>query len=356
MWARRFAPTAEPMELTPQRLVETLGREPIRPIYLVAGAEPLRVLEAADAIRARAREEGYDERLVHEAGKDFDWDTLGADFGALSLFSRRRLFDLRLPTGKPGKTGGEFLRGYCAAAPADTVLLITCAEWSKAHAGKWTEAVAKAGHVVICWPVKPGELPGWLRERLQRVNLQLTDEALALLVERVEGNLLAADQEIRKLALQLEPGARLDAAGLQALIADSARFDVFQLLDAALTGDAARVRRIIAGVRAEGGQIPQLMGWIGGQLLVLARLAGDSECGGSLDDLMRKQGLWQARQSQYRAALRRHANWRWERYVGECARIDQAAKGRLDQDPWRLLERLLLAIAEPAAARTLLAS
>ena len=344
------------MEFAPDRLARTLSGEPVRPVYLVAGGEPLRVLEAADAIRARAREQGYDERLVHEAGKDFDWNILAADLGALSLFSRRRLFDLRLPGGRPGREGGQFLRDYCAAPPPDTVLLVTCAEWSKSHAGKWSEAIATAGHLVVCWPVRPNELPGWLRGRLERFGLKLDDEALALLAERVEGNLLAADQEVRKLALQLAPGSHLDGQGLAALIADSARFDVFQLLDAALAGEAARVVRILAGLRAEGAQVPQLLGWIGGQLLLLAKLAGVAQRGGDLAGAMRRHGLWQARQAQYRTALGRHSARRWDRYAAECARIDQAAKGRLDADPWRLLERLLVAIAVPRAARALLAA
>ncbi|PKM07439.1 MAG: DNA polymerase III subunit delta [Gammaproteobacteria bacterium HGW-Gammaproteobacteria-7] len=344
------------MELSPKKLTEALAREPMRPVYLVAGAEQLTVLETADAIRAQARAQGYDERLVHEAGKDFDWNVLAADFGALSLFSQRRVFDVRLPTGRPGREGGEFLRAYCTNPPPDTVLLITCAEWSKAHAGKWSEAIAKAGHMAVCWPVKPDSLPAWLRERLQRVDLTLDADALALLVERVEGNLLAADQEIRKLALQLEPGTRLDGPGLAALIADSARYDVFQLLDAALAGDARRAVRVLAGLRAEGVQVPQLMGWLGGQLLVLAKLAAAAQGGEDISDAMRRQGIWQARQVQFRAALKRHPGNRWDRFVTECARIDQASKGRFDADPWLLLERVLVAVAEPQATRKLLAA
>jgi DNA polymerase-3 subunit delta len=344
------------MELSPRKLVDRLASEPVRPVYLVAGAEPLTVLETADAIRAQARAQGFDERLVHEAGKDFDWGVLGADFGALSLFSQRRVFDVRLPTGRPGREGGEFLREYCANPPPDTVLLITCGEWSKAHAGKWSEAIAGAGHLAVCWPVKPDALPDWLRERLNRVGLTLDADALAILAERVEGNLLAADQEIQKLALQLEPGARLDGPGLAALIADSARYDVFQLFDAALAGDAQRAVRVLAGLRAEGAQVPQLMGWLGGQLLVLARLAAAGQAGEDMAAVMRRQGIWQARQAQFRAALKRHQGNRWDRFVAECARIDQASKGRLDADPWLLLERLLVAVARPKATLALLAA
>lgn len=344
------------MELAPHRLAAALAAEPPRPVYLVAGAEPLRVQEACDAIRSRVREAGYDERLIHDAGgRDFDWQTVSADFGALSLFSQRRLFEVRLSSGKPGKPGAEFLRGYCAAPPPDTVLLIVADEWSKSHAGAWSEAIAATGHVVICWPVKSAELPEWLASRARSAGIRLTADAIALLAERVEGNLLAADQEIRKLALQLEPGSTLDGPGLAAVIADAARFDVFRLFDAALAGEAARVARILAGLRAEGAQIPQLMGWIGAQMLLLARVAGTLAAGGDAGETMRKHGLWPARQNQFRVALKRHPGSRWDAFVGECGRIDQAAKGRLDLDPWVRLERLLIAVADPKAVRLLAA-
>lgn len=342
------------MELGPDRLRSVLAAEPLRPVYLVAGAEPLLVGEAADAIRARAREQGFDERVVHEADKDFDWDLLAADFGALSLFSRRRLFDVRLPTGKPGVAGAKFLGEYCAAPPPDTVLLIVGADWSRAHAGKWSQTIAECGHLVPCWPLKPAELPAWLGARLARAGLRAEPEALALLAERTEGNLLAAAQEIDKLGLVLAPGTRLDAEALRAQIADFARFDVFALFEAALAGDAPRVLRVLAGLHAEGAQVPALLGWVGRQLLLLARLASVAEAGGDLGAEMRQAGVWAARQTAYQGALRRQPAWLWERFVAEAARVDQAAKGRLDRDPWQLLERLLLAVSQPRHARALL--
>ena len=189
------------MELKPDRLERQLAGEPLRPVYLVAGGEPLLVQEAADAIRARAREEGYGEREVYDADNSFNWNTLTQGVASLSLFATRRLFDLRLPSGKPGKDGSEALREYCDKVPPDTVLLITAQEWSKAHAGKWSDAIAKVGHLVVVYPLKTHELGEWLQRRLRSRGLLATPDAVRRLADRVEGNLLAAAQEVDKLAL-----------------------------------------------------------------------------------------------------------------------------------------------------------
>ena len=226
-----------------------LGGDALKPVYLLAGAEHLLLLEAADALRARARALGYSEREVLEADVHFDWDELARSAAGMSLFAQRRLLDLRLPTGKPGRDGSAALQAYCEAPPADTVLLVTCNEWSKKHEGAWSEAIERAGAFVPVWPLKPDELPSWLNQRLAARGLTAAPEAIEALIDRTEGNLLAAAQEIDKLAL-LAGGRKLDAAMLKDLVADSTHYDVFKLADAALSGDAARALRILAGLRA----------------------------------------------------------------------------------------------------------
>src|SRR5690606_3200818 len=197
------------MQLKPDRLAATLAAEPLRPVYLVAGPEPLLVLEAADAIRASARAAGFGEREVFDAdGRDFDWNTLDASFRAPSLFSAQRLLELRLATGRPGKEGAEVIAGYCAQPPGDIVLLVT--------GGKWSEAITKAGHFVNAPVVRPHELEGWLESRLRQRGVRADRGAVQRLAERVQGNLLAAAQEVDKLAL-LADGAPLDAARMEAL-------------------------------------------------------------------------------------------------------------------------------------------
>ena len=156
------------MELRADRFERQLASEPLRPAYLIAGTEPLIVLECADAVRAKARVEGYLEREVLEvSGRDFDWNDLTMGVASLSLFATRRLFDLRLPSGKPDKDGSKAITDFCADPPPDTILLITCQDWSQKHAGKWSDAISRIGHLVTVWPVKTSDLNDWLDRRLR---------------------------------------------------------------------------------------------------------------------------------------------------------------------------------------------
>ena len=342
-------------ELSPEQLASGLARGPLAPVYLVAGAEVLRVLECADAIRAAAREQGYAEREVFEPeGRDIDWDGLEASLRAPSLFAARRLIEVRLPTSKPGKQGAEVIAGYCAAPPADVCLLVTGGEWSRKHGGKWSEAIASAGAIAVAWPVKPHELQGWLEARLRRRGVRADAGAIQLLVERVDGNLLAAAQEIDKLALLATDGT-LDATRMQALVADSARYDVFRLVDAALNGQGAQAVRMLAGLRAEGEAVPALMGMVVMELQRMTALARVKARGGNLGAEFKAQRIWDAKEAAYRRALERHPAARWERFVAVAGQVDRVAKGRGAGDEWLLLERLLLAVADPRAVPLLAA-
>ncbi|WP_024890863.1 DNA polymerase III subunit delta [Luteimonas huabeiensis] len=338
------------MELTPERLVAQLAGGPLAPAYLIAGPEALRVLEAADAVRARAREQGYAEREVFEPdGRDIDWAALEASLRAPSLFAARRVIEIRLPTAKPGKDGAAVIAGFCEAPPADVLLLVTGGEWSRQHGGKWSEALGRVGRIAIAWAIKPHEMPEWIERRLRARGLVADREAVQRLADRVEGNLLAAAQEIDKLAL-LADGQPLDAARMEALVADAARFDVFRLLDTALSGQAAQAVRMLAGLRAEGEAVPALMGMVVMELQRAAALARVQARGGDLAGEFRAQRVWDSKQAVYRRALQRHPAERWERFLAQAGRIDRIAKGRAAGDAWQVLERLLVAVAEPRAA------
>lgn len=342
------------MELKPEQLLSQPTNQALRPAYLIAGPETLRVLEAADAIRARARAEGLSEREVFDAdSRDFDWGMLERAFHAPGLFSARRLVEVRLSSGKPGKDGGRVIAEFCDDPPPDVVLLITAGEWGKACQGKWSDAVARVGVLAVAWAVKPHELPEWIERRLRGKGLHADADAVRELAERVEGNLLAAAQEIDKLALLID-GQVLDTASMRSLVADAARYDVFRLTDATLAGQAAQVGRMLHGLRAEGEQVAGLMPMVIKELLRTAALARVQARGGNLGAEMKAQGIWETKQAPFKRALQRHASpVRWERFVAVASRIDRAAKGRGDGDAWILLERLLLAIAEPRAVRLL---
>ncbi|MCL1633130.1 DNA polymerase III subunit delta [Luteimonas sp. SX5] len=343
------------MELTPERLAAQLASEPLRPAYLIAGPEPLRVLEAADALRQQARAQGYAEREVFEAEgnqREPDWDALHATLSAPSLFSARRLIELRLPTGKPGKQGAELVSDFCADPAPDVALAVIAGDWSRAHAGKWSEAIGRAGHIVVAWAVKPHELPDWIERRLRARGVRAEREAVQSLCDRVEGNLLAAAQEIDKLAL-LNDGQTLDAARMEALVADAARYDVFRLVDAALGGQPAHVSRMLAGLRGEGEAVPALLGMVVMELQRAAALARAQARGGNLAAEFKAQRVWDSKQALYKRALQRHAAPRWERFVVAAGHVDRIAKGRAAGDAWQSLERLLLAVAEPRAVALL---
>lgn len=343
-------------EIRPDAFMKRVAAEALPSVILIAGDEPLVVQECADAVREKAKVEGYGEREVLDAEGNFDWNRLTQGLASLSLFAQRRLFDLRLPSGKPGKDGSEAIREYCANPPPDTVLLITAQDWSRQHAGKWSEAITATGHMVPVWPLKAHELPEWLATRLRRRGLAATPEALARLVERVEGNLLAAAQEIDKLALLLDKGAGpIDVETLERLVAEASRYDVFKLVDAALAGEAARVPRILAALRGEGEQVAGLLGWTLGEITKIAGFAAVKARGGNVMAEMRAAKLWESKMAQYTRALERHPPSSWERFAIAVGEVERMAKGRASGDAWRALERLLLAVARPRAAMTLLA-
>ena len=345
------------MDVKPDRLAAQLASGQLRPAWLVASPEPLLLLEAADAIRAAARAQGYAEREVFEAEgnqREPDWNALEASFRAPSLFATRRLVEIRLPTGKPGKEGEKAIIEFCADPPADVCLLVTCGEWSMKHGGKWSQAIGQCGATVIGWAVKPHELADWIDRRLRSRGLTADRDAVQRLAERVEGNLLAAAQEIDKLAL-LSDGSPLDAQRMDALVADAARFDVFRLLDAAMNAQPALVSRMLAGLRGEGDSVLALLGMVIRELQRCAAIARVQARGGNLAAEFRAQQIWESRQAAYRRALARHPAPRWERFVAEAALVDRIAKGRAPGDAWVALERLLLAVAD-ARAQALLAS
>lgn len=346
------------MELSVDRIASQLAGQPLRPVYLVAGPETLLVLEAADAVRAAARAQGIEEREVHDMdGRDADWDALEASIHAPSLFASRRLIEVRLPTGKPGNDGSKLICSFCAQPPQDVVLLVIANDWSRQHSGKWTEAIGRAGHACIAWQVKPHELGGWIDRRLRSRGVKATPDAVARLTQRIEGNLLAAAQEVDKLALLMQGDGSpklLDADTMEALVADSARFDVFRLLDAALNGQAAQVSRMLAGLRAEGEAVPALMGMVVKELQTVATLARARNFAAECKALR----IWDSKQAVYKRALGKHPPERWQRFLAEAGRVDRIAKGRVrigeeSPDAWLQLERLLLAMADKGATRLL---
>lgn len=328
------------MKLTPDRLSGQL-KGALAPIYLVAGDEPLQREEGADQIRAGARAQGYADREVFVAERGFDWQSLLLAGASLSLFASKRILEIRLPTGKPGTKGAEALMAYAAEPAADTLLLVICDERPEASAS-WVSALDKTGVYLQVWPVEPKDVPSWVTQRLKSRGLQPTTDAVALIAGRVEGNLLAAAQEVDKLVL-LHPTGSLDAEAVAEAVSDSARFDAFKLVDAALAGDVPRTVRVLEGLQAEGEEPVLVLGALLRQLKELASLAIEIESGQPVTRVL--AGIWERRRPLVQAALRRRKARGWQRLLKRAQIADLVMKGRAPGRAWDELLQLSTALA-----------
>ena len=290
------------MKISANHLPAQLNKSLV-PCYLVTGDEPLLVQEALDAIRGAAREQGFSARELFVQATGFDWGELANTGGNLSLFAERRIIELRLPTGKPGLRGGAAIAEFAANDEPDILFLVSAPKLDRSgEAARWVKAIDAAGGVVQVWPVSPRDLPGWIQARMKRVGLAPDRDAVRLIADRVEGNLLAADQEIEKLRLLHGAGA-VTAADIEHAVVDSSRYDVYKLVDAAVGGDARRALRVLAGVRTEGVE-PVIVIWaLTREIRMLAGLADSIRHGADLSGAMRQARVWQNRQGLVRACM-----------------------------------------------------
>lgn len=330
------------MKIRPDQLSQHLEKN-LAPLYLISGDEPLQVMEASDQVRTMARERGYSERTVMDVDKDFDWNTLTEESNSLSLFAEQRILELRMPGAKPGKPGGAALVQYAARPADDTVLIITAGKLDKtASNSKWYKALDALGVTVQCWPVDSYALPGWIEKRCISKGLHPDKEAVRFLMERVEGNLLAAAQEIEKLSLLVDSG-RLDAEQVTAAVADSSRFNIYDLSDAALTGDIARTSHIIAGLQDEGVEAVLVLWALTREIRTLLAAAESSQQ--SVDSALAKAGVWSKRVPLMKKALAKHNQQSLKRLISMCARTDRVIKGMEQGKSWDELYNLCLFLA-----------
>ena len=332
------------MKLNPAQLGKHL-QGALAPVYVISGDEPLLCQEAADAIRAATREQGFSERLVFNADNNFDWGNLLQAGASLSLFAEKRLLELRLGNGKPSDKGAALLE-YLARPAEDTVLLISLPKLDgNAQKSKWGKALIEGAHTqfVQIWPVDAHQLPQWIRQRLAQSGLSASAEAVDMIAIRVEGNLLAAAQEIEKLKLLAE-GTQIDVDTVQAAVADSARFDVFGLIDAALNGEAAHALRMLEGLRGEGVEPPVILWALAREIRLLATIAQQYAQGMPLDKAFSaaRPPVWDKRRPLVSKALQRLSATRWAALLQDAQQIDAQIKGQAQGDPWTGLSLLTL--------------
>ncbi|MFN2288693.1 MAG: DNA polymerase III subunit delta [Chromatocurvus sp.] len=332
------------MRIYPEKLEGHL-RKTLLPVYLVSGDETLLVQECADSIRAAAREHGCSERVVMDAGRDFDWQELLQHASNLSLFSQQQLLELRLPDARPGSEGSKALCRYLDNPSPDNTLLIVAGKLDRtATNSKWFRAIDSTGGTLSLWPIKPGELPRWLQQRASAAGLRLTADAATLLAERTEGNLLAAAQEIEKLALLGEQQV-IDIDSVTDNVLSSARFGVFNMLDTALAGDARGALRMLQGLRAEGVELAVMMWVFSRELRLLQALVADCARGVQAQQALQQQRVWKSRLSVVGAALERHDGRSLSQLLQLALNADAATKGYGPGDAWQHLETLLVALA-----------
>ena len=321
------------MRLRPDQLAVHL-RKNLVPLYLVFGEEPLQVLEAADAIRLAARERGYAERQCLTVETGFEWGALARLAASPSLFTDRRLLELRLDNAKTGDAGAKALADYAARPAEDAVLLVTAGklDWNT-QKSRWFTALDQVGVVIAAMPLDSRQLLGWIERRLRDRGLNPTADAVTLLAERVEGNLLAAAQDIEKLLLLTED-RQLTLPAVLAAVDDSARYSIYDFVDAGLLGQADRVTRVLNGLREEGVE-PVLVNWaLHQEVRRLATLAFARSQGQTLEAGLAEQKIWEKRKPLPRQAMQRLTLADCRQLLRDCARTDQVIKGIKPGSGW----------------------
>ncbi len=323
-------------------------KRPIGPLYTVVASEPLLGHEAMAALRERARQDGYDERTVLTSEPGFRWEALRSAGDSLSLFAARRLVEVRIPTGKPGREGGQALAEYAKRLPPDTVTLVSLPGLD--HGGlksAWIKALEAAGVLVMAEPFPRDRLVGWIEARLAKNGQRASRETLAFLADRVEGNLSAADQEVEKLALSFEPG-ELTFEQVSGSVLDVSRFDLRALGAAMLDGDRVQLVRMIDGLRAEGSPLPLVSWTLANELRALVAVHDALEAGRDRAGAMREAGVFRHREGPIGRAVGRIDARRARRALRAVSEIDRASKGLGTRDPWQLVTALCLGLSNTA--------
>ncbi len=332
------------MKLHAEKLSSQLQNN-LAPCYLVSGDEHLLVEEALDKIRSAAREQGFETRESFVALPNFNWSQLAAAASNRSLFADKRIIEVRLPTGKPGREGSAALCEFVDNLSPEFLLIVIAPRLNKSNKNsKWVKMLSASGDHLPIWDVDLRELPRWISTRMRDAGLKPDRDAVRMIADRVEGNLLAANQEIEKLRIILGEGA-VTGEDVANAVANNSRYDVYKLIDAAVGGDAKRAMKILNGLRGEGVE-PVMMTWaLTQELRVLALLSDSVRNNVDLGAAMQKQRVWSNRQAMVRVCIGRHQHMELLRLLKAIGRADAAAKGQAAGDPWHLCADIVLGLS-----------
>lgn len=330
------------MKIYPEKLRDHLGRD--HTLYVVMGDEPLVVQESCDQIRAHLRDQGFERELFHIEGQ-FKWDEVLHSANSMGLFAEQKLLELRIPNGKPGDAGAKGLAALLPLLTSDTRALVVLPRLERSSLNsKWFKGLEKAGLVVQVYPVERDRLPGWVRGRFKLAGLSPTREAVDALVDRIEGNQLAAVQEIERIRLT-STRSEVSAEDVVNSVADASRFNVFMLLDAAMAQDPDRVIRICDGLRAEGAAPTMVLIMAARDIRMLIAMAEEKRNGGNIGKLLGTYRVFPKRKPIVERCVAARSYDDLIRLMPLLVQADRMAKGMASGDPWSCIREILLAVA-----------
>jgi DNA polymerase-3 subunit delta len=332
------------MRIKPEQLSAALQKR-LMPVYFISGDEPLQLGEMADAVRKAARKAGFENREIISAETGFEWNQLAFSADSLSIFADKKIIDLRLPSGTPGTDGAKALIAYCERLPEDTLLLITAGKATgSALKSRWLEALDKVGVVIQVWPLEGQDLIRWLQQRMQQRGLNAETDGLRILASRIEGNLLAAAQEIEKLYV-LYGADNLSNQQIFDVVADSSRYDVFKLMDNVLSASVNRIFKILSGLRAEGIAAPIVLWALTREARVLIKIKLALSQGQNREAVFKNNQIWDKRKQLVSNALDRLSDHDLNSILVLSAKADRQIKGQQQGDAWETLLAICLMFA-----------
>jgi len=332
------------MRIKPEQLTDVLQKG-LMPVYFITGDEPLQLGELADEIRKAARKNGYDNREIVSVETGFEWNQLAFMADSLSIFADKKIIDLRLPSGTPGVEGSKALIDYCDRISEDTILLITAGKIdSKALKSRWVETLDKQGLVIQVWPLEGQDLIRWIQNRMQLRGLVVQLDGIQLLAARIEGNLLAAAQEIEKLYVLYGAGS-LSVQQINDVVADSSRYDVFKLMDTVLSANVSRIIKVLSGLRSEGTAAPIVLWALTRDARLLIKLKLAMAQGQNQDTLFKNHNIWDKRKLLISQALKRLSDRDLNHILVASAIADRQIKGQQAGDAWESLLEICLKFA-----------
>ena len=335
------------MQLKSQGLISHLKTD-LAPIYLFHGAEPLLIEDSANQLRQTLKQKGFTERIIFTMETGFDWPGFAGEFDNMSLFAEQKLIEFRLPTGKPGTKGAEILCEISENPPADTILLILAGKFEAGVKNtKWVKKISQTGVVIEHYAISANQLLNWISTRARQYQLSINNDASRLLAYYLEGNLLAIDQELKKITLTGHNGS-VTVKMVQQSVEDGARFSIYGLVDAAVAGNLKRALRMLSSLKSEGTE-PVLINWaLARETRSLLQMSSDLGQGKNISLVLKQNRVWSNRAGFVESALRRLNETQWQGIHRKAAMLDRMIKGResskMKADIWTEYERIIASI------------